>query len=66
LRISLTDSYAASKKLPIITGCFFEWRLADNNIQGAAPGIKMAMLFFYSGFVVAKSLNISVKKGVEY
>jgi hypothetical protein len=34
LRISFTDSYAASKKLPIITGCFFERRLADNNIQG--------------------------------
>jgi hypothetical protein len=32
LLISFTASYAASKKLPIITGCFFEWRLADNSI----------------------------------
>jgi hypothetical protein len=24
-----------SKKPPIFTGCFFEWSLADNNMQGA-------------------------------
>jgi hypothetical protein len=29
------DSYAASKKQLIFSGCFFEWRLADNNTQEA-------------------------------
>jgi hypothetical protein len=34
----MTAPYAASKKQPLFTGCFFEWRLAD-NIQGAGYNI---------------------------
>ncbi|MCX5870808.1 MAG: hypothetical protein NTY00_09295 [Deltaproteobacteria bacterium] len=29
--VSFTAPYAASKKQPISSGCFLEWRLADNK-----------------------------------
>jgi hypothetical protein len=35
LIVSFTASYAASKKQPIFSGCFLEWRLANYNRQGA-------------------------------
>jgi hypothetical protein len=31
LVLSVTAPYAASKKQPIFSGCFFEWRLPDNE-----------------------------------
>jgi len=42
--------YAASKKQPIFSGCFFEWRLAD-NIQGAGYGIQYYNYFLNGGVI---------------
>jgi len=35
LLASSTASYAAPKKQLIFSGCFFAWRLTNNNIQKA-------------------------------